>query len=104
MEWRGDNSQPPTPTPKERRSKHRGERRGNKLVRTLQPPCSKGFPWELVVGSWRLVCRRRSDRIEGTLGRNRISFLGRETFLRDKRAAGRPKDLADIDALEPGDG
>ena len=50
------------------------------------------------------MCRRRSDRIEGTLGRNRISFLGRETFLRDKRAAGRPKDLADIDALEPGDG
>ena len=44
-----------------------------------------------------------SDRIEGTLGRNRVSFLGRETSLRNKRAAGRPKDLADIDALEPGD-
>jgi hypothetical protein len=36
--------------------------------------------------------------------RNRVSFLGRETFLRTKRAAGRPKDLADIDALEPGEG
>jgi len=45
-----------------------------------------------------------SDRVEGTLGRNRVSFLGRETFLRNKRAAGRLKDLADIDALEPGDG
>jgi hypothetical protein len=44
-----------------------------------------------------------SDRIEGTLG-NRVSFLGRETFLRNKRAAGRPKDLADIDALDLGDG
>ena len=32
----------------------------------------------------------------------RSTFLGRETFLRNKRAAGRPKDLADIDALEPG--
>jgi hypothetical protein len=44
------------------------------------------------------------DRVEGVLGRNRVCFLGRETFLRNKRAAGRPKDLADIDALEPGDG
>jgi hypothetical protein len=43
-----------------------------------------------------------SDRIEGPLGSHRIQFLGRETFLRNKRAAGRPKDLADVDALEPG--
>ena len=26
-------------------------------------------------------------------------FVGREAFLRNKRAAGRPKDLADIEAL-----
>ena len=45
-----------------------------------------------------------SDRVEGVLGRNNVCFLGRETFLRNKRAAGRLKDLADIDALEPGDG
>ena len=45
-----------------------------------------------------------SDRIEGPLGSHRVHFLGRETFLRNKRAAGRPKDLADIDALEPGRG
>ena len=43
-----------------------------------------------------------SDRVEGSLGSHRVHFLGRETFLRNKRAAGRPKDLADIDALEPG--
>ncbi len=30
--------------------------------------------------------------------------LDRETFLPNKRAAGWPRDLADIDALEPGDG
>jgi hypothetical protein len=30
------------------------------------------------------------------------TFLGREAFIRNKRAAGRPKDLADIDALTPG--
>jgi hypothetical protein len=43
-----------------------------------------------------------SDRVEGPLGSNRVQFLGRETFLRNKRAAGRLEDLADIDALEPG--
>jgi hypothetical protein len=43
-----------------------------------------------------------SDRIEGPLGRHTVYFLGRDAFLRNKRAAGRPKDIADIDALEPG--
>jgi hypothetical protein len=44
-----------------------------------------------------------SDRVAGGLGRHEVFFLGRETFLRNKRAAGRPKDLADIDALKPGE-
>jgi hypothetical protein len=44
-----------------------------------------------------------ADRIAGPLGDHRVSFLGRETFLRNKRAAGRAKDLADIDALTEGD-
>ncbi|MCL4813653.1 MAG: hypothetical protein KJ061_14260 [Vicinamibacteraceae bacterium] len=43
------------------------------------------------------------DRVEGPLGRHAVPFLGRDTFLRNKRAAGRPKDLADIDALDRGD-
>jgi hypothetical protein len=39
----------------------------------------------------------------GPLGTHVVPFIGREAFLRNKRAAGRPKDLADIDALrEPG--
>lgn len=45
-----------------------------------------------------------TDRIEGPLGTHTVPFLGRGTFLRNKRAAGRPKDLADIDALDPGRG
>ncbi len=28
-----------------------------------------------------------------------IPFIGREAYLKNKRASGRPKDLADIDAL-----
>jgi hypothetical protein len=43
-----------------------------------------------------------ADRVEGSLGTHTVPFLGRDTYLRNKRAAGRPKDLADIDALEPG--
>lgn len=35
----------------------------------------------------------------GVIGSGTVAFIGRETFLRNKRAAGRPKDLADIDAL-----
>lgn len=43
-----------------------------------------------------------ADRAEGRLGEHTVAFLGRESFLRNKRAAARPKDLADIDALRPG--
>lgn len=39
------------------------------------------------------------SRETGPLGRHEVAFIGREAFLRNKRAAGRPKDLADIDAL-----
>jgi hypothetical protein len=39
----------------------------------------------------------------GRCGRQEVAFLGRETFLQNKRAAARPKDLADIDALMPGE-
>jgi len=44
-----------------------------------------------------------NDRVVGTCGSHQAAFLGRETFLRNKRAAARPKDLADIDALTPGE-
>jgi len=43
------------------------------------------------------------SRETGPLGSRSVPFIGREAFLKNKRAAGRPKDLADIDALrEPG--
>ena len=43
------------------------------------------------------------NRVEGVCGSQRAPFLGRETFLQNKRASGRPKDIADIDALETGE-
>ncbi|HUE88013.1 MAG TPA: hypothetical protein VMO26_18215 [Vicinamibacterales bacterium] len=45
-----------------------------------------------------------ANREIGTIGPHAVAFIGRETFLRNKRAAGRPKDLADIDALRELDG
>jgi hypothetical protein len=43
-----------------------------------------------------------ADRVEARLGSRTVPLLGRRTFIQNKRAAGRPKDLADIDALESG--
>jgi hypothetical protein len=51
-----------------------------------------GVSWE---DAWR-------TRAAGTCGGQIVAFLGREAFLQNKRASGRPKDLADVDALEPG--
>jgi hypothetical protein len=42
------------------------------------------------------------DHLTAALGGHVVAFIGRDAFLRNKRAAGRPKDLADIDALMPG--
>ena len=41
-----------------------------------------------------------SSRVRGTFGRTPVHFIGREVFLQNKRATGRPQDLADIAALE----
>ena len=43
-----------------------------------------------------------ADRVQATFGSHEVALLGRRTFIQNKRAAGRPKDLADIDALEHG--
>ena len=45
-----------------------------------------------------------SDRVHATFGSHTVPLLGRTTFIQNKRAAGRPKDLADIDALQSTDG
>jgi hypothetical protein len=40
-----------------------------------------------------------SGRVEAKFGARLVGFIGRAEFLKNKRAAGRPKDLADIAAL-----
>jgi hypothetical protein len=39
------------------------------------------------------------DRLEETIDQLRLPFLGRASLIRNKRASGRRKDLADLDAL-----
>jgi hypothetical protein len=51
-----------------------------------------GVSWD---DAWR-------TRAAGTCGEQAVAFLGRDAFLQNKRASARPKDLADIDALDPG--
>jgi hypothetical protein len=41
-----------------------------------------------------------ADRMPGTLFDVAVDFLGRDSFIKNKRASGRPKDLRDIRALE----
>lgn len=41
-----------------------------------------------------------NDRLQGHLFGVPVHFLGRTTFIRNKRASGRPKDLLDIRALD----
>jgi hypothetical protein len=40
------------------------------------------------------------DRVRHQFGDIDVDYIGRESFIRNKRATGRPKDLADIDGLE----
>jgi hypothetical protein len=42
------------------------------------------------------------SRVRAGFGHHNVAIIGRDAFLRNKRAAGRPKDLADIAALTPG--
>jgi hypothetical protein len=39
-------------------------------------------------------------RVEGKYGSARASFIGRDELIRNKRASGRPQDLADLDWLD----
>jgi hypothetical protein len=48
-----------------------------------------GISWEEAV----------SERVEGIYGDVPVYYIGRRQFIRNKRALGRKKDLADLEAL-----
>jgi hypothetical protein len=43
-----------------------------------------------------------AGRVAGRFGELEVPFIGREALIRNKRALGRPRDLADLELLEPG--
>ena len=43
-----------------------------------------------------------AQRVTGLLGGLDVPFIGRDALVRNKRALGRPRDLADLESLEPG--
>jgi hypothetical protein len=43
-----------------------------------------------------------ADRMIHRTGTMEMPFLGRQTFVKNKRATGRPQDLADAERLEQG--
>jgi hypothetical protein len=49
--------------------------------------------------SWQLAWQNRKV---GLFGELPVFFLGKEEFIANKRALGRPRDLADLDALKEG--
>lgn len=48
--------------------------------------------------------RARRRWLEGSLGDVRLGYIGREALVRNKEAAGRAKDLADLEALKAASG
>ncbi len=73
---------------------------GGKLIEMGVPPVQIHVMSQIDGVSWDDVWQTHE---RGLLGLRDVPFIGREAFLQNKRAAGRPKDLADIDALrEPG--
>ena len=69
---------------------------GKKVIEMGLPPVQIQVMSAIDGVSWDDVWATRET---GTLGAHTVAFIGRECFLRNKRAAGRPKDLADIEAL-----
>jgi hypothetical protein len=41
-----------------------------------------------------------NSRIEGKLGNNKVYFIGKDIYIKNKKALGRNKDLADLDMLD----
>ena len=69
---------------------------GTKVVEMGVPPVQIHVMSHIDGVAWEEVWQTRAV---GVLGSRPVAFIGRDAFLRNKRAAGRPKDLADIDAL-----
>jgi len=67
-----------------------------KVVQLGVPPVRVDLITSLTGVSWE---KAEASKVTGTYGDVPVPFIGREPFIANKRAVGRPKDLADIEAL-----
>jgi hypothetical protein len=67
-----------------------------KVVQLGRPPVRIDLITSISGVSWE---EAHSNRVAGSYDSVRIYFLGRDELLRNKRASGRRKDLADLEAL-----
>ena len=72
-----------------------GEEPGDDLSRETTPAQRLAMMWPLAVEAW-------ADRITHEVEGLSIPFIGRAALVKNKRAAGRAKDLADLEALGEG--
>lgn len=70
---------------------------GRKVIEMGVPPVQLHIMSAIDGVTWDEVWNSREP---GRFGSHEVSFIGRHTLLKNKRASGRPKDLADIAALE----
>jgi hypothetical protein len=68
----------------------------DKVVQLGVPPVRVDFITSLTGVTWDEAF---SGRVDGEYGRVPVSYLGREQFVANKRALGRKRDLADLEAL-----
>lgn len=69
---------------------------GRQILQLGQVPVQVHIMTGISGVTWETAWNSKS---EGTYGRASVFFIGREILVRNKRAAGRMKDLADIEAL-----
>ena len=69
---------------------------GDKVVQLGFPPVRVDIVTSITGVSWEEAV---SGRVEGTYGDIRVYYIGRKQFISNKRALGRKKDLADLEAL-----
>ena len=69
---------------------------GDKVVQLGFPPVRVDIVTSITGVSWKEAA---SGRVEGIYGNIPVYYIGREQFVSNKRALGRKKDLADMEAL-----
>lgn len=73
----------------------------DRVVQLGVPPLRVDLVTSLTGVSWEQVWQSHT---EVSLGGTTVPVIARAVFLRNKRAIGRPKDLADAEMIEPGPG